>query len=69
MSIASRQFLLSASRAGVNIFQRAYLSSFSGNISYSGGQATDQGGFYASGGARVATAAIQHHPGMSILYN
>jgi hypothetical protein len=36
---------------------------FSDSVTYSGGQATTgQGGFYGSGGSRVATASPAHHP-------
>jgi len=44
-------------------YQRACLSDSGGSISYSGGQPTNQGGFYASGGSKTAVAAIEHHPG------
>ena len=36
---------------------------FSDSVTYSGGQATSgQGGYYGSGGSRVSTGKVPHHP-------
>jgi len=54
----------SSSKASILILRRGFSDSYSGDsITYSGGHASSgQGGFYGSGGARVAKSSPAHHP-------
>ena len=63
-SVSSSSSGSSNSKASMLILRRGFSDSYSGDsITYSGGHASSgQGGFYGSGGARVAKSSPAHHP-------
>ena len=63
-SISSSGSSSSSSKASMLMLRRGFSDSYSGDsITYSGGHASSgQGGFYGSGGARVAKSSPAHHP-------